>query len=281
LVPWADFNCFVLEPSAIKGKLASITLMSDVLPTALYAVENAEVSVGKTVYIAGAGPIGLTCAHFSLLKGAACVIVGDVNQDRLKQAKEMGCFIVDCGKVKSEKMNQELSQMLHGTTFVDCAIDAVGFESSQMGHGHIGESHVQADRTAAINSCIQALKTGGNLSIPGVYLPGDTQEKGPLQFDLQNVFMKGLTIKTGQTPCASLMPFLYQSILFGRTDVTRFLNVRVIPLNEASEAYKQFHAGQNVKYIIDPNGLFQKYNGGALQLRTQGAPTVGGTVKHM
>lgn len=48
LVPWADFNCFQLDPDAIKGKLASITLMSDVLPTALHAVENAEVTVGKT-----------------------------------------------------------------------------------------------------------------------------------------------------------------------------------------------------------------------------------------
>ena len=42
--------------------------------------------VGSTVYIAGAGPVGLAAAASGQLLGAAVVIVGDLNPDRLDQA---------------------------------------------------------------------------------------------------------------------------------------------------------------------------------------------------
>ncbi len=52
-------------------------------------------SAGSTVYIAGAGPVGLAAAASAQLLGAACVIVGDLNADRLKQARSIGCETVD------------------------------------------------------------------------------------------------------------------------------------------------------------------------------------------
>jgi glutathione-independent formaldehyde dehydrogenase len=56
---------------------------------------QAGVTAGSTVYIAGAGPVGLAAAASAQLLGAACVIVGDLNADRLKQAHSMGCETVD------------------------------------------------------------------------------------------------------------------------------------------------------------------------------------------
>lgn len=46
--------------------------------------------VGSTVYIAGAGPVGLAAAASAQLLGAAVVIVGDLNPDRLAQARSFG-----------------------------------------------------------------------------------------------------------------------------------------------------------------------------------------------
>ena len=59
---------------------------------------TAGVGPGSTVYIAGAGPVGLAAAVSSQLLGAACVIVGDLNADRLAKARAMGCETVDVSK---------------------------------------------------------------------------------------------------------------------------------------------------------------------------------------
>lgn len=46
---------------------------------------TAGVGPGSTVYVAGAGPVGLAAAHSALL-GASVVIVGDLIGERLEQA---------------------------------------------------------------------------------------------------------------------------------------------------------------------------------------------------
>lgn len=59
---------------------------------------TAGVGPGSTVYIAGAGPVGLACAASCHLLGAAVVIVGDMIPERLEQAKSFGCEVVDLRK---------------------------------------------------------------------------------------------------------------------------------------------------------------------------------------
>ena len=50
---------------------------------------------GSTVYVAGAGPVGLACASACQLLGAAVVIVGDMIPERLAQAKSFGCEVIN------------------------------------------------------------------------------------------------------------------------------------------------------------------------------------------
>ena len=76
---------------------------------------------GSTVYVAGAGPVGLAAAVSAQLLGAACVIVGDLNADRLKQAKSIGCETVD---VSSGASIPDQIQAILGTPEVDCGVDA-------------------------------------------------------------------------------------------------------------------------------------------------------------
>jgi len=47
-------------------------------PTGFHGAYTAGVGPGRTVYIAGAGPVGLASAAASQLLGAAVVIVGDL-----------------------------------------------------------------------------------------------------------------------------------------------------------------------------------------------------------
>ena len=59
-------------------KIQDLTLLSDIFPTGFHGAVTAGVSPGSIVYVAGAGPVGLACAHGCQLLGAACVIVGDM-----------------------------------------------------------------------------------------------------------------------------------------------------------------------------------------------------------
>ena len=70
-------------------------MLSDIFPTGYHGAYTAGVTTGSTVYVAGAGPVGLAAAHAAQLLGAAVVIVGDLNAQRLEQARSFGCETVD------------------------------------------------------------------------------------------------------------------------------------------------------------------------------------------
>src|ERR1700710_186370 len=96
LVPYADWNLLVFpDPEQAIEKVRDLTMLSDIFPTGFHGAFTAGVKPGATVYIAGAGPVGLAAAHSAQLLGAAVVIVGDLNSDRLAQARSFGCETVD------------------------------------------------------------------------------------------------------------------------------------------------------------------------------------------
>lgn len=60
------------------------------LPTALHAVQRADIDFGDTVLVLGAGPVGLSAVAFSSLRGAATVLCIGAPDSRLRQAGQMG-----------------------------------------------------------------------------------------------------------------------------------------------------------------------------------------------
>ena len=80
------------------AKIRDLTLLSDIFPTGYHGAVTAGVGPGSTVYVAGAGPVGLACAAACHLLGAAVVIVGDMIPERLAQAKSFGCETIDLRK---------------------------------------------------------------------------------------------------------------------------------------------------------------------------------------
>src|SRR6202167_6276771 len=87
MVPYADFNLLKFPDKAqAMEKIRDLTLLSDILPTGYDGAVKAGVGPGSSVYVAGAGPVGLACAVSCQLLGATVVIVGDLNTELLKQA---------------------------------------------------------------------------------------------------------------------------------------------------------------------------------------------------
>ncbi|HEV7908076.1 MAG TPA: alcohol dehydrogenase catalytic domain-containing protein, partial [Pseudonocardiaceae bacterium] len=72
LVPYADWNLLVFpDKEQAMEKILDLTMLSDIFPTGYHGCVTAGVTTGSTVYIAGAGPVGLAAAASAFLLGAA------------------------------------------------------------------------------------------------------------------------------------------------------------------------------------------------------------------
>src|ERR1700751_4917953 len=126
--PYADFNLLKFpNKEKAMSKIRDLTMLSDIFPTGYHGAFTAGVTTGSTVYVAGAGPGGLACAASCHLLGAAVVIVGDMIDERLAQARSFGCETVDLKKNAS--LSDQIAQIL-GVPEVDSAVGWVGFEAA-------------------------------------------------------------------------------------------------------------------------------------------------------
>src|SRR5438105_11052683 len=88
MIPYADFNVLKFPDKAqALEKIRDLTMLSDIFPTGYHGAVSAGVTSGSTVYVAGAGPVGLACAASAQFLGAAVVFAADLNRERLAQAK--------------------------------------------------------------------------------------------------------------------------------------------------------------------------------------------------
>jgi glutathione-independent formaldehyde dehydrogenase len=257
MVPYADFNLikFPNKEQALS-KIKDLTMLSDILPTGYHGAVTAGVGVGSIVYVAGAGPVGLAAAAAAQILGAAVVLIGDMNDDRLKHAKSVGFEPIDLRK--SDKL-EELIEAVVGQPDVDASIDAVGFEA----RGHGAQSANEAPATV-LNSLMAITRAGGAIGIPGLYVtedPGSKDEaaqQGNLRMRFGLGWAKSHRFSTGQTPVLKYNRQLMQAILHDRLPIAKIVNATVIKLDDAPQGYQDFDKGAAKKYVLDPHGTVSK-----------------------
>jgi glutathione-independent formaldehyde dehydrogenase len=254
MVPYADFNLLKFPDKAqAMEKIRDLTCLSDILPTGYHGAVSAGVGPGTTVYVAGAGPVGLACAAACQLLGAAAVIVGDLIKERLQQARSFGCETVDVSLAAS--VADQIEQIL-GVAEVDCAVDCVGFEAR--GHGEGSKKEAPA---TVLNSLMQLTRAGGSLGIPGLYVtedPGGVDQAaktGSLSIRLGLGWAKSHAFQTGQTPVLKYNRQLMQAILHDKIQIAKAVNVTVIKLDDAPKGYVDFDKGAAKKFVMDPHAL--------------------------
>jgi glutathione-independent formaldehyde dehydrogenase len=254
MVPYADFNLLKFPDKAkAMAKIKDLTLLSDIFPTGYHGAYTAGVTTGSTVYVAGAGPVGLACAAACHLLGAAVVIVGDMIPERLAQARSFGCETVDLKKDAS--LGDQIAQIL-GAPEVDAAVDCVGFEAR--GHGH--NAGVEQPATV-LNSVMTVTRAGGNIGIPGLYVTDDpggvdaNAKTGTLGIRIGLGWAKSCSFTTGQCPVMRYHRGLMQAILHDKIQIAKAVNATMITLDQGPQGYKDFDKGAAKKYVIDPNGM--------------------------
>jgi glutathione-independent formaldehyde dehydrogenase len=254
MVPYADFNLLKFpDKDQAMAKIKDLTLLSDIFPTGYHGAVTAGVGPGSIVYVAGAGPVGLACAASCHLLGAACVIVGDMIPERLKQAKSFGCETID---LKKKATLAEQIEQIVGVPEVDAAVDCVGFEA----RGHGAEAGVERPATV-LNSVMEVTRAGGAIGIPGLYVTGDpggvddNAKIGMLGIRIGLGWAKSHCFTTGQCPVMKYNRQLMQCILHDKIKIAKATNVTIISLNDAPKGYKDFDKGAAKKFVIDPHKM--------------------------
>jgi glutathione-independent formaldehyde dehydrogenase len=258
MVPYADFNLLRFPDKAqAMEKIRDLTCLTDILPTGFHGAVNAGVGAGTSVYVAGAGPVGLATAAACQLLGAGAIIVGDLNKERLKHARSVGFETVDLSLDSS--LGEQIAAIVK-IPEVDCAIDAVGFEAK--GHGQSG-SMTEAP-ASVLNSLMEITRAAGRIGIPGLYVTDDpggvdaAAKKGSLAIRFGLGWAKSHSFFTGQTPVLKYNRYLMQAILWNRIQIAKVVGVQVISLDEAPAGYAQFDAGAPKKFVIDPHNMLGK-----------------------
>lgn len=141
---------------------------------------------GSTVAIFGAGPVGLTAIALAKIGGASKVIAIELNELRLKKAKEFGAdFIINPVNLQKEKLNLvECLKDITGGNGIDMAIEAAGVPHRIMGiifdSMAFGSKIVQIGMTSEL-TVISLIK----LQMKGIHLHGGIGHAGYGNF--QNV----------------------------------------------------------------------------------------------
>lgn len=251
MVPYADFNLLKFpDRDQALAKIRDLTMLSDILPTGFHGALNAGVGVGSTVYVAGAGPVGLAAAASARILGAAVVMIGDFNQDRLAHARKMGFEPIDLSR--HDRLGEMIADIV-GEPQVDSAIDAVGFEAV----GHSGREQP----AVVLNQMMEVTREAGAIGIPGLYVtedPGATEkaaQTGNLSLRFGLGWAKAQSFHTGQTPVVKYNRQLMQAILHDRLNIAEIVNAQIISLEDAPKGYAEFDAGVASKFVLDPHGM--------------------------
>jgi glutathione-independent formaldehyde dehydrogenase len=253
MVPYADFNALKFpDKDQAMAKIKDLTMLTDIFPTGYHGALTAGVTTGSTVYIAGAGPVGLACAAACQLLGAAVTIVGDMNPDRLEQARSFGCQTVD---LRTDASLPDMIEQIVGEPVVDAAVDCVGFEAR--GHG-AGAGDAPA---TVLNDVMTITQVAGKVGIPGLYVTGDpggideNAKIGQLGVRIGLGWAKSLSFATGQCPVMRYNRQLMMAVLNDKAQIAKAVNATVIPLEEAPKGYQDFDKGVARKFILNPHGM--------------------------
>ena len=253
MVPYADFNLIPFPDKAqAMAKIKDLTMLTDILPTGFHGAINAGVGVGSTVYVAGAGPVGMAAAASAHILGAAVVLVGDMNAERLAHVKAVGYEPIDL--TRDASLEDQIAQIV-GKPEVDATIDAVGFEAKSY-----GPKATEAP-AAVLNSLMSITRAAGSIGIPGLYVTEDpgahdkAAQTGNLSMRFGLGWAKSHRFFTGQTPVLKYNRQLMQAILHDRLPIAKIVNATVITLDGAPQGYEDFDKGVAKKFVIDPHNL--------------------------
>lgn len=220
-VPLAD-STLAAVPEGVPAAVA--LLAGDVLPTGLFAAEQAGVAPGWTVAVVGCGPVGLAAVVAARERGAAIVYAVDAVAERLALASRLGARPVDVER--DDPRTAVLAAT--GGRGVDAVLEAVG-------------------SPAASRLAFDLLRPGGTLAAVGVH------SEPSFPFSPAEVYDKNLTYRAGRCPARVYLERSLALLASRRYDLGAIITHR-LPLEDGPRGYQLFAARREgcIKVILAP-----------------------------
>ena len=221
------FAEYVVVPARIVHRLPDNlpfeeAAMLEATAVALHAVKITPIDHGDTALVIGAGMIGLLILQSLRATGTDRVFVADVDDSRLKMAKDLGATeILDA---KSNLPQQVLK--LTNNIGVDAVLEAVG-------------------RTETIADGIDSVRKGGTVTLVGNFAP-------EVKIHLQKVVSRQIRL---QGSCASSgeYPEAIKLLSSGAVKVKPLIS-KVAPLEDGPAWFNRLHTGEAglLKVVLTP-----------------------------
>jgi threonine dehydrogenase-like Zn-dependent dehydrogenase len=246
-VPFADVGPLKV-PAGVPDE--QVLFLSDILPTGYMGAEMCNLQPGDTVAVWGCGPVGQFAIRSAQLLGAERVIAIDRVPYRLRMARERA-GAAETINYEELDVHDALRDMTGGRG-PDACIDAVGMEAQVPGPVGVYDRVKQAggletDRPHALREAIMACRSGGTVSVIGVY--GGFIDK----FPMGSLMNRSLTIRTGQCHVHRYLKPLMARIEKGEIDPA-FVITHRLPLDEAPRGYDMFldKTDECLKVVLTP-----------------------------
>ncbi len=222
------FAEYVVVPERILYHLPeSVTFveaaMLEAVSVALHAVRVSSVVAGQTALVIGAGMIGLLTAQAARVAGCSPIFVADIDESRLRLAKEVGATATFC--LSGDELTAEILRQTKGDG-VDLVLEAVG-------------------RNETVTTAIDCVRKGGTVTLIG-------NIASTVTLPLQKVVTRQLRI---QGSCASSgeYPEAMERIASGAIQVKPLITA-VAPLEDGSRWFERLHAREPnlTKVVLRP-----------------------------
>ena len=163
--PGAYAEFIAVRPDMVRKLPESVSDMEAVLvepaAVALHAVRKSAIQAGDCVLITGGGPIGLLCASWARLSGAAYIGLTEIDPFRINFARENE-FVDEAFDAANAGLSKTLKKVSKGG--FDIAIETSASD-------------------AGINTAVSALKPQGRMVLAGI------------NFKIQSIHTLGFTVK--------------------------------------------------------------------------------------
>lgn len=199
--------------------------LSEPFSVSVHAAQLMDIQPGKTVFISGAGPVGLLSILAAKAFNAGDIIISDAEESRLDMAKEFGAaHTID---VTKKDVKEEVKSFTNGEG-VDYVMEASG-------------------NNGAESDALLTLKPGGKIA----YIGMPAQDTTPLDITFMTTNEPQIF---GVFRYANTYPLAIE-ILHGQMELANRLLTDFYSLDEVTDAFERTRTGKSdsLKTIIYPN----------------------------
>ena len=200
------------------------------LPTSLHAVDQADINIGDTVLVLGAGPVGLSTIALARMRGAAQVLCIGAPAHRLETARRMGASF--CLDIMETDEQQRLAWLMERTENrgPDVTIEATGV-------------------AIAVSQALRWTRDAGRVIVAGQYTDAGSVEVNPhVDINRKHLRVQGVW--------GSDFSHFYRSVQLLRNPhaaaVYSEMSITEYKLTDTNDALADVAEGRTTKALITP-----------------------------